>query len=164
MVRVGREQRNHFLRDAPCRWGQKGMTNNMDDQSTNNQKVLVVEAVEDDTSLRNAIRDKLSLEGFRVIVARDGEEGLATALREKPDLILLDILLPKMDGIMMMKKLRQESEWGKEVPIILLTNLSPDDEKINKAISEDDPAYYMVKSNWTIKDLVEKVRERLSRK
>ena len=128
--------------------------------SGNNKKILVIE---DDASLRNVLRDKFILEGFRVLEAKNGEEGLATALSEHPDLILLDIVMPQMDGITMMKELRQKNEWGKNVPIILLTNLSADDEKINQAIVDNVPAYYLVKSNYTISDLVEKIKERLSR-
>jgi DNA-binding response OmpR family regulator len=131
--------------------------------SPNGKKLLVIEAVEDDTVLRDVLHDKLVLEGFKVVEATDGEEGLAIAMSERPDLILLDILMPKMDGITMMKKLREANDWGKQVPIILLTNLSADDEKINKAITENEPAYYLVKSNWKISDLIEKIRERLSR-
>jgi response regulator RpfG family c-di-GMP phosphodiesterase len=71
--------------------------------------------------------------------------------------------MPDMDGIEMMKKLRESSEWGKIVPIILLTNLNPDDEKINKAIADNEPAYYLVKSDLKIADLIEKITERLSR-
>ena len=134
----------------------------MTDESKN-KKILVIEEVEDDTSLRKVLRDKFKLEGFNVLEARDGEEGLATALHEHPDLILLDIIMPKMDGITMMKKLRQQDEWGKNVPIILLTNLSANDEKINQAVADNMPAYYLVKSNYTIEDLVDKIRERLSR-
>ncbi len=129
----------------------------------NNKKILVIEEVEDEKSLRDVLHDKFKLEGFGVLEAKDGEEGLATALRERPDLILLDIVLPKMDGLTMMKKLREANEWGKNVPIILLTNLSADDNKINQAIADNSPAYYLVKSNYTIVDLVEKIRERLSR-
>lgn len=130
----------------------------------NNKKILVIEEVEDDNSLRNVLHDKFVKEGFSVLEAKDGEEGLATALSEHPDLILLDIVMPKMDGLTMMKKLREANEWGKHVPIILLTNLSADDEKINQAITDNQPAYYLVKSNYTIEDLVEKIRERLTRK
>lgn len=67
-----------------------------------------------------------------------------------------------MDGMTMMKKLRLQNEWGKKVPIILLTNLGSDDDKIIKGISGDEPAYYLVKSNWTLSDVIEKIRERLS--
>ncbi len=126
-------------------------------------KILVIEVVEDDASLRNALRDKLTLEGFSVLEAKDGEEGLAVALQEQPDLILLDILMPKMDGITMMKKLRQTNEWGKKAPIILLTNLSPNEEKIMKSVIEDEPAYYLVKTEWKMADVIEKIKERLSR-
>jgi DNA-binding response OmpR family regulator len=133
------------------------------EEKNNNKKILVIEAVEDDVSLRNVLRSKFTSEGFRVLEAGDGEEGLIVALRERPNLIVLDILMPRMDGITMMEKLRHANEWGKSVPIILLTNLSADDERINKAITENEPAYYLVKSNYTMSDLVEKIKERLSR-
>ncbi len=125
-----------------------------------NKKILIVE---DEMSQRKALVDKFTREGFQVLEARDGEEGLRIALKEQPNIILLDIVMPKMDGMTMLKKLRQENDWGKSVPVILLTNLSSDDDKINKGITEDEPAYYLVKSNWPINEVVEKVKERLSR-
>ncbi len=130
------------------------------DTQTKKQSILIVE---DDIPELNALRDKFSREGFATLEAKDGKQGLEIALREHPDLILLDIVMPVMDGMTMMKKLRQADAWGKNVPIILLTNLS-DDDKINKGLTEDEPAYYLVKSDWTINDVVEKVKERLSRK
>lgn len=130
-------------------------------KNKNIKKILVIEAVEDDVSLLRVLRDKFTIEGFGVLEAKDGEEGLAIALHERPNLILLDILMPKMDGLTMMKKLRTESEWGKHVPIILLTNLDPGDEKINQIITKNEPTYYLMKSNYTINDLVEKIRETL---
>ena len=129
----------------------------------NEQTKQTILVVEDDLPVLRALTDKLMREGFHLLQAKDGEEGLMVALRDRPDLILLDILLPKMDGLTMMKKLRAENEWGKTVPVILLTNLSPDKEEINKSISECEPAYYLVKTNWSMADVVEKVRERLSR-
>jgi two-component system response regulator MprA len=126
----------------------------------NNKKILVIE---DDPALRGVLHDKFTLDGFSVLEAKDGEEGLAMSLSEHPDIILLDIVMPRMDGLTVMKKLREMNEWGKNVPVVLLTNLSADDEKINQAIVDNEPAYYLVKSNWTISDLVEKVNERLSR-
>ena len=133
------------------------------DNKTKNKKILVIEEIEDDALLRNALSSKLVLEGFGVLEASDGEEGLATALLEHPDLILIYIVLPGMDGITMMKKLRDSGEWGKNVPVILLTNLSPDDQRINQAIVDNEPAYYMVKSNSKVGDLISKIKERLSR-
>ena len=125
------------------------------------QKVLVVE---DDLPVLNALVDKLTREGFDVTQAEDGKKGLAMALRSRPDIILLDILMPVMDGTTMMGKLREKNEWGKDVPIVLLTNLSSAEMETMKAIIEADPAYYLVKSNWSMADVIKKVREVLSRK
>ena len=144
-----------------------GEYKNASDVKTNaigkNKKVIFIEEVEDDNSLRRVLSDKLTHEGFGVYEAKDGEEGLAVALSEHPDLILLDIKMPKMDGLTMMKKLRQTDEWGKHVPIIMLTNLSANDNHINQVITENEPAYYIVKSDYTLDELVKKIRERLSK-
>jgi DNA-binding response OmpR family regulator len=125
------------------------------------QTILVVE---DDIPSLKALVDKLTREGFNTIQAKDGEEGLAVANKNHPDLILLDIIMPVMDGLSMMKKLRAGSPWGKSVPIILLTNLSPDEDRVNKDVAEDLPAYYLVKTNWSMNDVIEKIKERLSRR
>lgn len=85
------------------------------------------------------------------------------ALSEKPELILLDILMPIMDGLTMMDKLRKKNSYGKAVPIILLTNLSSSEEKIIAAVTKNEPAYYLVKSDWNLSQIVGKIRERLSR-
>jgi len=128
----------------------------------NTQKTILI--IEDELSQLKALVDKFQREGFVSLQARDGKKGLEIALQKQPDIILLDIVMPKMDGLTMMKKLRQENTWGRNVPIILLTNLTADDEKINKSVAEDEPAYYLVKSNWTIDDVVKKVKERLAEK
>lgn len=122
-------------------------------------KILVVE---DEDLIRMALMDELTEAGFHVLIAGNGESGLQTALSEKPDLILLDILMPVMNGITMMEKLRATNEWGKKVPIILLTNLSPNENKIIMAVSKNTPAYYLVKSDWKLADIVEKIKERLA--
>ena len=96
-----------------------------------------------------------------MLEAKNGKVGLEVALRKRPDLILLDIVMPVMDGITMLRLLRANNDWGKTVPVILLTNLSPADEQRNQAIAELDPAYYLIKSDWKINDVVAKVRERL---
>lgn len=123
------------------------------------KRILVVE---DEASQRKALVDKLTREDFFVLEARDGEEGLALALKEKPQIILLDLVMPKMDGMTMLKKLRQENEWGKSVPVILLTNLNADDDTMSIGIAENEPEYYLVKANWTLGDVVKKIKERLS--
>ena len=121
-----------------------------------NKKTILV--VEDEISLLNALRDKLTREHFAVLEAKNGEEGLEVALREHPDLILLDIVMPKMDGMTVLRKLREDL-WGKSAKVIILTNLS-DKEKMAEAL-EQKLHKYLVKSDWKIEEVVAKVREQL---
>ncbi len=116
--------------------------------------------VEDEAQLRKRLVDKFVAEEFQTIEAADGGVGLTLALSERPDIIVLDILMPRIDGIAMLKKLR-EDEWGKSVPVVLLTNLTPDSEQLNEAISTTDPAFFLIKSELLPGDIVEKVRQRL---
>ena len=124
-------------------------------------KILIVE---DEKLIRKAYAEELQSEGFTVIVAGNGKEGLDTALSEKPDLILLDILMPIMDGVTMMGKLRESGEYGAKVPIILLTNLSTNEEKILEAVVKDKPSLYLEKSSWDLTNVVEKIKEYLQDK
>jgi DNA-binding response OmpR family regulator len=120
------------------------------------KKILIIE---DELPMLKALSDKFSREGFSVLEARNGEEGLGMALKEKPDLVILDLFMPVMDGKVMMKELRKD-EWGKKVPIIILTNLNPDDETLNE-IMASGPSYYFIKSKWQLEDLTEKVKKEL---
>lgn len=126
-----------------------------------NIKILVVE---DEEIICKTYADELSDNGYAVLVAGNGKEGLELALHEKPDIILLDILMPVMDGLSMMEQLRKKGAYGKNVPIIFLTNLSAGEEKIMQAIIKNEPAYYLVKSDWSLNQVIEKIKERLSRK
>lgn len=119
------------------------------------KKILIVE---DEKPLREALRDALTLEGFSLFEAANGEEGLAIALKERPDLILLDVVMPVMDGLTVIEKLNREV-WGQETKIILLTNLS--DSELVKTSIEGKKYDYLVKSEWKIKKLVEKIREKI---
>lgn len=121
------------------------------------KKILIVE---DEQDMLEALVDKLSREGFETLQAKDGVEGLEVALREHPDLILLDIVMPKMDGMAMMERIRHDS-WGKNVPIIILTNYSASEQEKIERIIEDKPDYYLIKSDWKIADVVKKVKETL---
>ena len=123
-----------------------------------NKKILVVE---DDAPMLRALIDKLRLEGFAVREAKEGHAGLKIALEEKPDLILLDILMPIMDGLTMLKELRGANTYGKTVPVILLTNLSADKEEIMRTVAETEPSYYLVKPNFTLSQIMAKVKEQL---
>ena len=124
-------------------------------------KILLVE---DEEIVRKTYADELRDEGFSVLIATNGRDGLELALREKPDLILLDILMPIMNGLTMMDKLREKDLYGKSVPIILLTNLSASEEKIMKTVTKNEPVYYLVKSDWDLSQVVEKIKERIARK
>ena len=122
---------------------------------TKNKKILIVE---DEPSLRKALMIKLVEEGFAVLEAVNGADGLAVALREHPDMILLDIVMPVMDGMTMLAKLRGDP-WGKDAKVIVLTNLS-DTEKVSAAMTKGT-FDYLVKADWKLEDVVRKVRERL---
>ncbi|MBU2541984.1 response regulator [Patescibacteria group bacterium] len=121
------------------------------------KKILIVE---DEPSLLKALEIKFIDEGFEVIKAVDGKQGLEMSLLEHPDIILLDIVMPIMDGMTMLKKLR-EDKWGKDAKVIILTNLS-DAEKVAKA-AEHNVFDFLVKTDWHISDVVEKVKERLGK-
>jgi DNA-binding response OmpR family regulator len=84
------------------------------------KKILIVD---DEVFLVRALKDRLVLEGFSVISAADGEDGLKKAFADNPDLILLDLVMPKMDGITMLKKLRAD-ERGARVSVVVLSNMS----------------------------------------
>ena len=104
--------------------------------------------------------DNLAAAGFgHIFQARDGEEGMAFALLEKPDLILLDIVMPKMDGMTMLKNLRQDV-FGKDFKVILLTNLTAND-SIMRDVTTHEPAYYLVKTDYSIEDVIQKVKTAL---
>jgi len=126
------------------------------EQENKGKKILIIE---DELPMLKALSDKFGLEGFSVLEARNGEEGLDVALKTKPDLILLDLFMPVMDGKAMMEKLRQD-EWGKKVPIIILTNLNPDDKTLNEILASG-PAYYFIKSKWRLEDLVARAKKEL---
>ena len=124
----------------------------------NTKKILIVE---DEKSLLKGLTIKFSKEGFSVFGAQDGKAGLRLALSKKPDLILLDIVMPVMDGITMLKELRKD-KWGKSAIVFLLTNLE-DADKTTQSI-EQNAAAYLVKSNWTLNDLVQQIKLKLADK
>jgi DNA-binding response OmpR family regulator len=122
------------------------------------RKILIVE---DDTSLQKVLMTKFKKENFSVLIAHDGVEGLELAKKDIPDIILLDIIMPKMDGLTMLSLLRRE-EWGKNIPVIMLSNLS-DSAKVSQA-TKDGVCDFLIKSDWHLDDVVMKVRERLGDK
>ncbi|HET9412000.1 MAG TPA: response regulator [Candidatus Saccharimonadales bacterium] len=119
------------------------------------KKILIVE---DEIALSQVLSDKFLQEGFDVKTAGDGQEGLEAIQSWKPDVVLLDIVMPRMDGMTMLHKLRETPD-GKRLPVILLTNLS-DTENVYEAMANG--VYdFLVKSHWDINELVHEVQTKL---
>ena len=125
------------------------------EQILSNKKILIAE---DEPAMLNALTDKFKQEGCIVIRAENGKVALDLANQEKPDVMLLDILMPKVNGMEVLGQVRSGSDWGKKVPIVMLTNLSPD-ERIMSDVVKDEPSYYLIKSDWKLSEVVEKVRD-----
>tara|TARA_Y100000310_G_C20617822_1_gene781601 strand:- start:640 stop:1005 length:366 start_codon:yes stop_codon:yes gene_type:complete len=115
-------------------------------------KILIVE---DDKFLRELIIQKVGGEGYEVAAALDGEQGLKVAQEEKPDAILLDLILPTMDGFEMLEKLKKQEET-KDIPVIILSNLGQK-EDVDKA-TQLGAADYMVKAHFTPAEVIEKIK------
>ena len=127
----------------------------LENDNLETKKILIVE---DSKSYLFILTESLREAGFIVVTAGDGEEGLEAANTEKPDLILLDITMPKMDWITMSKKLR---ETNKTVPIIFLTNMS-DLKNVGDAMERATD--YIVKADSSVDDIVVRVKEKLNAK
>ena len=117
-------------------------------------KVLMI--VEDESSLAKFLRTAFIQEGFSVISLDSGEGAIAEALSVHPSAILLDIMLPGINGMNVLSKLRKDP-WGKTVPVLILTNLAAG-ERIMGGIIRDEPSYYIMKANPSVEDIVAKVK------
>jgi len=116
--------------------------------------------IEDEPTLQKAIGQFLEQEGYQVTSALDGELGLEMAKKDKPDLILLDIVLPKKDGFEVLKELK-ENEITKDIPVIVLTNLE-NDADVEKAISLGATTY-LVKANYELEEVERKIKETIGK-
>ena len=117
------------------------------------KKVLVVD---DEDSVREIYRHEFLNSGYTVVVAADGEEGLLKAGEEQPDIMLLDIMLPKMSGIEVLRALK-ENELTKKIPVLLLTNLG--EETIIKEGFELGADGYLLKVSYTPSQVVDEVKK-----
>lgn len=115
--------------------------------------------IEDESALQKIIGESLEQENYEIISAIDGEIGLKLAQKEKPDLIILDLVLPKMHGFDVLKKLKEDVET-KNIPVIILTNLEGVKD-IDKAI-ELGATTYLVKAQYDLKEVVEKIKKTLA--
>ena len=118
------------------------------------KKILIAD---NDSVLLNMYQSRFTNGQFTVVTAGDGEKALELALQEHPDIVLLDIDMPKMDGVTALKNLRLNA-WGKTVPVILLTNLETND-KILQGVVESEPSYYLLKDQVDPEVVFEKVQE-----
>lgn len=117
------------------------------------KKILIVE---DETALQKMLSDVLSQEGYETLSALNGKDGLDLARSNKPDLIMLDLIMPRMDGFEVLETLKSDKETQK-IPVIVLTNLEAMD-NINRAI-ELGATTYLVKANYELKEVLEKVKQ-----
>ncbi len=124
----------------------------------NTHKVLVVD---DEQLVVKALTEKLLKAGFLVFVAYNGEEALLKVEKIKPDLILLDVVMPKLDGISVLKRLKA-SPKTMDIPVIILTNLYDDKKMIE--VLETGNTDYLVKVDFTLNDIVELVNKKLKTK
>ncbi|MEK9179825.1 MAG: response regulator [Patescibacteria group bacterium] len=123
--------------------------------SQKNKKVLIIE---DEVPLLKALTEKLEREGFSVLGAENGAKGLETARREKPDVVLLDLVMPEMTGLDVLKGIRSEGEWGKEAPVVILTNLSAHERLLNQ-LAEHNPTDFLIKGEVKLEEVVQRVKE-----
>ncbi|MFA5931959.1 MAG: response regulator [Candidatus Paceibacterota bacterium] len=126
-----------------------------------NKKFLIL-IVEDERILADTLTEKLDTEKFDVIESFNGLDGLEFALKRHPDLILLDILMPKMDGFEVIKKL-SEDPWGVNAKVIVLTNVSdPGDMVAQNSFAGLGKNYeYLTKANTSLDEVVLRIKHKL---
>jgi len=120
------------------------------------KKILLVE---DEKILGEMYRDKLTQAGLKVYLAFDSEEGLALAKKEKPDLIILDILLPKENGVVFLTRLRKEPEVS-SIPVVAFSNY--DDPETKRQAARLGVKDYLIKTNYTPSEIVAKIKQYLN--
>jgi len=124
----------------------------------NKKRILIIE---DDSILQKAMQEFLISDGFEVVAASDGEEGLRFARSKNPDLILLDIILPKINGFEVLKEIKGDAKI-KEVPIVVLTNLGGMND-VEKVLALG-ASTYLVKSDYGLAEIAQKIKETLETK
>jgi CheY-like chemotaxis protein len=124
-----------------------------DGMDTNASRVLLAE---DDRFLRRAAEVELRRHGYVVLAAADGEEALKIATEQIPDIILLDLIMPKMQGFEVLRKLKQQESTAK-IPVLIMSNLGQDQD-VQQAM-EGGAIAYLIKSNLSLKDLARNVEQ-----
>ncbi|MBD3359789.1 MAG: response regulator [Candidatus Buchananbacteria bacterium] len=119
-------------------------------------KKIKILLIEDDSFLVEMYTTKFELEGFEVVSAEDGKKGLEMVKKENPDIILLDILMPKMDGFAVLDALKKDEEVA-DIPVILLTNLGQKDD-VKKGF-EKGAVGYLIKAHFMPSEVVDKIKK-----
>jgi len=125
--------------------------------NTQSIKILIID---DDEMILKSLSPIFASEGFEVLTANDGDDGLVQALNKEPDLVITDIEMKKVDGMVVLNEIRKSGPWGQKVPVILLTNFDADD-RIMRGIVDDKPSWYLLKPKVNPKIILEKVKELL---
>ena len=128
---------------------------NSKNQGSLKKKVLIIE---DDRFLRELISRKLSDDGFEIVEAVDGEEGIKKIKEEKPDLILLDLILPSIDGFEVLSRIKKD-ESVKSIPVIILSNLGQKEE-VEKGLKLG-AVDYLIKAHFTPGEIISKIKNNL---
>lgn len=115
--------------------------------------------IEDDSAIHQMYRMKFESEGFDVQLASDGRTGVELVRKFHPDIVLLDMQMPEVDGLAALRQIRAE-DWGKSVPVIILTNLG--EEESPKELKSLGISGYIVKADLTPRQVVARVKETLA--
>ncbi|MBU0671291.1 MAG: response regulator [Patescibacteria group bacterium] len=119
------------------------------------EKKIKIGLVEDDKFLSKMYQSKLGMEGFEVFAAYDGQEGLDMVRAKKPDIVLLDLVLPKLEGWDVLKALKDDLNT-KDIPVIILSNLGQEEDvRKGQAMGAAD---YLIKAHFIPKEVIEKIR------
>lgn len=121
------------------------------------QTILIVE---DESPAALALSDVLKSEGFDVLVASNGKEGLATAIAKHPDIILADLKMPEMGGLEMIREIRKDAPWGATVPVVILSNIA--DGATVTDTQDAGAADYFIKGDIQMSEIITRIRSRLA--
>jgi len=123
----------------------------------NGKQILIID---DDVAFTEMLAEILKAEGAEVMVEHDGAAGIEQALRVHPDMLLIDVMMPRMSGISVLEQLRGD-DWGKGVPALLLTNMTQP-EAMAASMEKGPPTEYLLKTDWTLDQISEKVKQLLA--
>lgn len=130
------------------------------EENNDNTKMKSILVVDDDPLIIRMYEYKLKHDGYDVYLAFDGEKAIIMAKKERPDIILLDLMMPKMNGVETLKFLKKENDI-KNIPVIVLTNLG-DDPAYIELTKEMGAVGYLVKAETSLKELVNKIEKVLN--